>query len=319
MPATTYHGPINPHPGNGEASIIIFGYVPSLGLAIAGIVLWALVIAAQTWFTIVQKGYRTFHLLLLIGSLMELGGYASRAYAHFHPFLISTFISQYFLIVVAPVLFSAATYLSLTYVINAFPGSDSLLVVSRKVVLGFFVTVDVVCTVIQVLGSALIGTSESAAAQGNSSAVTPTQANDILLAGLAVQTFSFLCFLTVLSVASYRANNSKFTLTSGSLAERKRLRLFLWVIVFAADLILLRTTYRLAETAQGFFGTAATSEVLYGCLESLPIILALMTWSFLPPSKLAKPRREEKQEVQTGSTEEKKRGGRFERGESSAV
>jgi hypothetical protein len=43
--------------------------------------------------------------------------------------------------------------------------------------------------IIQVTGAALIGVSESARAQGKEekSPVTPEQANDILLAGLAVQ------------------------------------------------------------------------------------------------------------------------------------
>jgi hypothetical protein len=41
--------------------------------------------------------------------------------------------------------------------------------------------------VIQVAGAALIGKSESAKVQGTPFNVTPEQANDILLAGLAIQ------------------------------------------------------------------------------------------------------------------------------------
>jgi len=50
-----------------------------------------------------------------------------------------------------------------------------------------FITADVVTTIIQVVGAALIGVSESARARGESSPTTPKQANDILLAGLCVQ------------------------------------------------------------------------------------------------------------------------------------
>lgn len=84
------------------------------------------------------------------------------------------------------------------------------------------------------------------------------------------------------------------------------MRIFLWVILITSDLILLRTLFRLAETAQGerlrfnanairgltnlgFFGTAATSEVLFACLEYLPVILAVIIWSAFPPSSFVDP------------------------------
>jgi hypothetical protein len=66
---------------------------------------------------------------------MELGGYVARIYAHYHPFLVSAFVAQYFLIVVAPVLFSAAIYLTLTLVVRGFEGSDAILLVKPRTVL----------------------------------------------------------------------------------------------------------------------------------------------------------------------------------------
>ena len=50
------------------------------------------------------------HVVCRVGSraddrqLMELGGYISRVYAHYHPFLVGTFVSQFFLIVVVSLL-----------------------------------------------------------------------------------------------------------------------------------------------------------------------------------------------------------------------
>ena len=35
----------------------------------------------------------------------------------------------------------------------------------------------------------------------------------------------------------------------------------------------------------GFFGTASTSETMFGCLEYLPVILALIIWAVFPPSR----------------------------------
>jgi hypothetical protein len=64
---STYHGPINTNPGPGEASIIIFGYVPSLALGIVGAVAFFLVLLANAWYALSKRGCRSFHTLLLVG------------------------------------------------------------------------------------------------------------------------------------------------------------------------------------------------------------------------------------------------------------
>lgn len=69
MSGTTYHGPINPNPADGEAGIIIYGYVPSYGLAITGVVTFALILAANLFHTVRKAGYRSFHILLNVGAV----------------------------------------------------------------------------------------------------------------------------------------------------------------------------------------------------------------------------------------------------------
>jgi hypothetical protein len=64
---STYRGPINTNPGDGEASIIIYGYVPSLALGIVGAVAFFLALLANAWYALSQRGYRSFHTLLLVG------------------------------------------------------------------------------------------------------------------------------------------------------------------------------------------------------------------------------------------------------------
>ncbi|WWC60946.1 uncharacterized protein I303_103522 [Kwoniella dejecticola CBS 10117] len=284
MSGTTYKGPINPNPKDDEASIIIYSYVPALALGIIGVVTFAIVVSFQASYIATRRGTRWFHSLLLVGALMEIGGYAARMASHKRPFVVGSFVAQYFLIVVAPVLFSAAIYLSLSLATKGYKGSERLLLISPKKVLIFFVTADVVTTIIQVVGAALIGTSESAKVRGNPSSVTPEQANDILLAGLAIQCFSFTIFLSILILAIYRSYSPNYlSLSQPTLV--KQFRLFLYLILTTSLLILLRTTFRLAETGQGFFGFASTHEALFGCLEYLPVILALFVWSLLPPSR----------------------------------
>lgn len=66
-----YTGPINPNPKDDEASIIIYTYIPSLVLAISGVVTFALIFAINLYYAIKKrgKGYRSFHVLLLVGAV----------------------------------------------------------------------------------------------------------------------------------------------------------------------------------------------------------------------------------------------------------
>lgn len=67
----TYRGPINPNPQDGEAGIIIYGYVPSLGLALTGVITFALILLLNLWYIIKRKGksFRTFHILIAVGAV----------------------------------------------------------------------------------------------------------------------------------------------------------------------------------------------------------------------------------------------------------
>lgn len=113
----------------------------------------------------------------------------------------SVCLASDFFIVVAPVFLSAAAYLSLS-VLPATATSASR--VSRgsltpRRILGLFVTADVVTTILQVAGAALVGVGYSRQADGQVPPLTPEQANNILLAGLAVQLAFFTLFTILLS------------------------------------------------------------------------------------------------------------------------
>lgn len=67
----TYKGPINPNPQNGEAGIIIYGYVPSIGLAATAVATFSIVLLVNSWYLWKKrgKGYRSFHWLIIVGSV----------------------------------------------------------------------------------------------------------------------------------------------------------------------------------------------------------------------------------------------------------
>lgn len=98
----TINGPRNPNipPGDGEASITLYGYIPALALGIVGVICFILNTFPNIWF--LWKGgrrYLTFHLCLIIGCLVEAAGYAARIHSHYNPFRIDNFVAQFLMII----------------------------------------------------------------------------------------------------------------------------------------------------------------------------------------------------------------------------
>jgi hypothetical protein len=94
-----YTGPYNPDPKPGEAGIVIYGYVPSLVLAVTAVVLFGLLLLAHVFLFFKYKTTRTFQFLLAFGCAMEIVGYGMRVASHGRPFVVMFFVLNYFMIV----------------------------------------------------------------------------------------------------------------------------------------------------------------------------------------------------------------------------
>ncbi|GAA5857726.1 hypothetical protein JCM8547_005961, partial [Rhodosporidiobolus lusitaniae] len=195
--------------------------------------------------------------------------------SHFKIFLVNLLIVLYFFLVIAPVFYQAALYVAFGQALRRLDHyGATLLRFEPKILISGMIVADVVTTIIQVVGAALIGVAESARFGNRSSSLTSEQANDILLAGLSIQVFTYLAFSILLVLCIIR---SERTFTAAHLPKR-----FSLLMLLSAFLLLLRTTFRLAETAQGVFGYASSHEALFGCLEYLPVILAISLWAAMP-------------------------------------
>lgn len=222
---------------------------------------------------------------------MEVVGYVFRCLSSQQdPYSVPFFVVQYFFIVVAPVFFSAAIYTIITIMINRVGREYAPL--PPKVILWIFITCDVLATVIQIAGSALIGVAYSKKKNPN----TP---NHILLAGLAFQVFSFAVFVVCLSV--FLRKSQKVTSPD--------FKLFSSAVCVATLMVYLRTCLRLAETAEGLQQYLSTHEVFFGCLEFAPIVIAVYTFLYWHPGRWlgSKVRTEKCSEAQS-STESRQDG-----------
>ena len=212
--------------------------------------------------------YRTWYFVpMLVGCVMEIVGYVFRILSsQLDPYNIVFFVVQYFFIVVAPVFFSAAIYATLSIMINAVGRQYAPL--PPKLILWLFVACDVVATAVQIGGAANIGVAES-------NRRDPTTANNVLLAGLAFQVFTFLVFVLCFALFTYRSGKVMTPAVAG----------FTVALAAATFLVYLRTCFRLAETSQGVKQYLSTHEVFFGCLEFAPIVVAVFILNIWHPGK----------------------------------
>ncbi|TDZ19487.1 Sphingoid long-chain base transporter RSB1 [Colletotrichum orbiculare MAFF 240422] len=255
-----------PPTGQWDTPVIIYGYTPSFALAVLATALFLLLLLVHTF---QLSRHRSWYFSTFpVGLLFEIVGYAARALsARKNPYNLVYFILNYFFIVTGPVFLAAGIYAVLSALIHRLGRHHSP--VPPNFVLGFFVASDVVATITQISGAALIGVRQSRRED-------PAAANNILLGGLAYQVFSIGCFVAATGWFLFRA--------------RRRVRehgLTAFVAAFAAAtlLVYLRTCFRLAETAEGLGGHLYSNEVFFGVLEFAPVVLAVILFAVWHPGR----------------------------------
>ncbi|KAF2213965.1 hypothetical protein CERZMDRAFT_95991 [Cercospora zeae-maydis SCOH1-5] len=270
--AMTVQGYVDPNFSNpmgpNDATIIIYGYTHALAVGVLGVVLFFLAAVAHLYLLV---RHRTWYFTpMVVGTIMEIIGYTFRLLSSQQdPYSVPWFVVQYFFIVVAPVLFSAAIYTIVSVMINIYGRKFAPL--PPKAVLGIFITCDVVATIVQVAGAALVGVAYS-------NQKDPTTPNNILLAGLAFQVFSFAVFLIILTWTLVKARKSSENINKG----------FVVGVTIATLAVYLRTIFRLAETAEGLMESLSTHEVYFGCLEFAPIVVAVFIFTYWHPGRWLK-------------------------------
>lgn len=71
----------------------------------------------------------------------------------------------------------------------------------------------------------------------------------------------------------FKARKSPVTVNKG----------FLAALIVATLAVYLRTCFRLAETAEGLMQNLSTHEAFFGCLEFLPIVVAVYAFTYWHP------------------------------------
>lgn len=254
----------------------------------------------------VKYRYWSF-LLVCVACLTEAIGYALRCLSsRVDPYRIAFFVGQYFCITCAPVFISSSVFFYLSRLLEwantryAHGHTFAPLGFKPRTLLWIFVGLDATFTVLQIGGAAGTGnclhhgqlqlTPSSGIGVKTSKQKDPATVNDILIAGLAAQLVSFMLFLTVLISLYIRLSQVASHSSEAAALWREKSTTSL-VIILACFLLLIRTAFRLAESAQGVFGYLSSHEAFFIALEMVPILVALALLIFKHPGKIFGPGR----------------------------
>lgn len=268
MPGHGYVDPNWPNPGGpNDVPVIIYGYTPSFALAVLADVIFFIFFIIHLWQV---ARYRSWYFVTFpIGLVLEVVGYVARTLsARADPYHLIFFVLQYFFIVTAPVLFSAALYAVLSGLIRRLGRAHAVL--PPRAILRIFIASDVVATATQITGAALIGVR-----QGNRE--DPTIGSDILLAGLAFQVFAMGIFVILTTAFLARAGPAAI--------KKSGLAAFVAAFSAATLLVYLRTCFRLAETVEGLDGNLSSHELYFGVLEFAPVVVAVTLMTVWHPGR----------------------------------
>ncbi|CUS22490.1 LAQU0S05e06568g1_1 [Lachancea quebecensis] len=199
---------------------------------------------------------------LMVGLVVEIGGYAARIVSHGDLYNIGPYVAQTVMLLVAPALMAATIYMNFGRLLILLRATK-LSVVPARFNTTIFVLGDVLSFVLQAAGGGLLGASDQHQLGSN-----------IVIAGLAIQVFVFGFFVATevrflmcaqrISPVAYRISR-----------HWKVLNINLFV---SSLLILVRSIVRLVEFAQGFEGYIMEHEWFIYVFDAVPMFLVVASF-----------------------------------------
>ncbi|KAF9020694.1 RTA1 like protein-domain-containing protein [Rhodocollybia butyracea] len=263
------------------------GFIFKVWPAVIGIVLYG-ISGGIHWIHLYRVGQR-YMLVLTIGmACMTLGMILRIAVAH-SPFSLGLYIIMDMFVLLSPCAFLATNYMLLSRLANSLGrdiADDCLLISSRRIT-KIFVWSDVITFWIQAAGGGL-------SAEASLSKV----GTDIAMAGLILQLISYSLFTLLLVMFGFKVRSKypqawqvrdgeKLFAVAGPfrISPITNWKILYFTMCVTCVGILVRSIFRIAEFAGGYFGFLAVHEGFFFCLDALPLWLAMSLYCFLWPSR----------------------------------
>ncbi|KAK0538031.1 hypothetical protein OC834_000603 [Tilletia horrida] len=265
------HG-IDHAPGVDPTSILY--YAPSVPGNIAFGVLYG--IACVGLYVNLIRRRDWWALCLPIGATFQCAGFFLRLPLRSNPGSLGLYIIQDFCIVLSPACYFAFSYIifgrfsyNLQHDATLLKRKEKITLLNPRLFGRVFIISDVTTFLIQAGGGGM-QTAPSLSDIGSK----------IFLAGIILQGLSYIIFLGCCFYTQYIVTPRG----ASSHALHKNIQKLFLVLYLASIWIIVRSVYRTIELAQGFRGYLITREVYFFLLDSLPLLLCLLTWIIVWPT-----------------------------------
>ncbi|KAI3390593.1 hypothetical protein diail_9110 [Diaporthe ilicicola] len=246
-----------------------YGYTPSFAAGIAFCVLFGIPFFYHTFRSIQLR--KATSIVLALGALTELIGWASRTWAAKCPYNRDAFLSQEVTLIIAPVFFSAALYILLGKLIRDLGRASSIL--SAKWYTIVFCTCDVVSLIIQAVGGAMASMADTDEEQ--------KRGTNIMEGGIVFQLATMTLFGVLFADFIRRIMGRRSGLRD---AVTPSLKLVLGAILVSFVMIYIRSIYRTIELAQGWTGFLITHEAYFIGLDAAIMVVAVTVFVPIDPA-----------------------------------
>ncbi|KAJ5098130.1 hypothetical protein N7532_005131 [Penicillium argentinense] len=246
-------------------------YVPNKIVAIVFAAIFIVLTALHMWRIIATRQW--FGIAIIIGGLFEIVGLAARAYGHSHLNQLGPFIVQYVLVLLAPILYTAAVYMFLGRLIRV-SGHPKLSFIRINWITKIFVVGDILCFLVQAFGG--VSLANLANSKASDTAHKVDIAKNVILAGLALQVIFFLIFTLCSVIFHVRVSKRGIAETVDPTLHINIMLLSIYVTAF---LITGRNVYRLVEYKSGTSGYLQEHEwPTYGLDVGLMALFMVITF-----------------------------------------
>ncbi|OJJ51782.1 hypothetical protein ASPZODRAFT_12589 [Penicilliopsis zonata CBS 506.65] len=248
----------------------MWAFCPSIAAAYLFLILFGITAVAHLAQAILHR--KAYCWVIAMSAIMQTVTYIFRVLSILSPASYADYAAWFVIILVAPLWTNAFVYMVMGRMVWNFT-DDARLVRIRPWRFGmFFVILDVIAFVVQVYGAAQ-------ASGNNVSYNTMMTGLHIYMAGVGVQQLFVLVFIGC-AVGFHRK-----ILRQGRHDSRQALVL-LYVLYACLALITLRIVFRLCEYSQGIKSSIPRHEAFQYCLDSLPMLFALVLLNVFHPGRI---------------------------------
>ncbi|KAK5122267.1 hypothetical protein LTR85_004177 [Meristemomyces frigidus] len=254
-----------------DLDLNLYHYTPSRVGSVIFIVLFAVSTAIHGHLCWRLRAW--FFIPVVIGGIFELLGYCARAAGSTNLGSIGVYIVQAVVILLAPALFAASIYMTLSRIIRLVH-AEHLAMINVRRISRFFVLSDLACFQIQSVGANL---------QALDSKTLKNIGKWIVVGGLVLQVVMFGFFMVVAGRfhRSVRRRPTAQSIDPGMPWERS-----MYVMYGTSLLVLIRNCVRVADYAQGTYGWITDHEAMLFALDAVPMFTVLSVLLIWHPARL---------------------------------